>query len=88
MDIWAKKALKKVGKKKWNERVQRVIKILHDLIHPDQTYIGGGNSANITGKLSANVKIISNQDGILGGFRLWEPLQKSKRNGRRSGPQK
>jgi polyphosphate glucokinase len=83
-----KKALKRVGKKKWNRRVQRVIKILHDLIHPDQIYIGGGNSANITGKLSAHVKIISNQDGILGGFRLWEPLQKFKRNGRRSRPQK
>ena len=78
-----KKALKKVGKKKCNVRVQRVIEILHDLIHPDETYIGGGNSANITGKLGAHIKIISNQDGILGGFRLWEPLRKSKHNGDR-----
>jgi polyphosphate glucokinase len=83
-----KKALKKVGKKKWNTRVRRVIKILHDLIHPDQIYLGGGNSANLTGKLGPHVKIISNQDGILGGFRLWHPLRKPVRKGRYSGASK
>jgi polyphosphate glucokinase len=83
-----KKALKKVGKKKWNARVQRVIKILQDLIHPDEIYIGGGNSANITGKLGAHIKIISNQDGILGGFRLWKPLRKPGRGKTRSQRQK
>jgi polyphosphate glucokinase len=77
-----KKALKKIGKKKWNVRVRRVIEILRDLIHPDKIYIGGGNSRNITGKVGAHVQLISNQDGILGGFRLWAPLRKLNQNGR------
>ena len=71
-----KKALKRIGKKKWNHRVQRVMKILHGLFHSDKTYIGGGNAGNITFKLGAHVRLISNQDGILGGFMLWEPTQK------------
>ena len=69
------KVLKKIGKKKWNSRVQQAITILQELFHPDKTYIGGGNSRKITFTLPAHVQLISNQDGILGGFRLWEPIQ-------------
>jgi polyphosphate glucokinase len=69
------KALKKVGKKKWNARVQQAITLLQELFHPDETYIGGGNARKITFALDSHVQIISNQDGILGGFRLWEPIQ-------------
>jgi polyphosphate glucokinase len=72
-----KRALKKIGKKKWNCRVQRAIKILHALFHFDKIYIGGGNARNITFKLDAHMKLISNQDGILGGFMLWEPTWKA-----------
>jgi polyphosphate glucokinase len=70
-----KKALKKIGKKRWNLRVLRVLEILHDLLQPDMIYIGGGNSRNITFKLDAHLKLISNHDGILGGFMAWEPAQ-------------
>lgn len=67
-----KKALEKIGKKKWNGRVQRVLEILHDLLQPDMVYIGGGNSRNITFKLDTHIQLISNEDGILGGFMAWE----------------
>jgi polyphosphate glucokinase len=70
------KALKKIGKKKWNSRVQCAITILHDLFHPDKTYIGGGNAGKITFALDAHVQLVSNTDGILGGFRLWEPVKR------------
>jgi polyphosphate glucokinase len=69
------KALKKIGKKKWNGRVQHTIHLLQDLFHPDEIYIGGGNAHKITFTLDSHVQLISNQDGILGGFRLWEPIQ-------------
>ncbi len=69
-------ALKKIGKKKWNDRVRHAITLLQELFHPDETYIGGGNARKITFTLDAHVQLISNQDGILGGFRLWEPIQK------------
>jgi polyphosphate glucokinase len=67
------KALEKIGKKKWNARVERMINILRDLFNPDTIYIGGGNSRNIIFKLKHDIKLISNEDGILGGFMLWEP---------------
>jgi polyphosphate glucokinase len=70
-----KKALKKIGKKRWNLRVLRVLEILHGLLQPDKIYIGGGNSRNITFKLGSHVQLISNNDGILGGFMAWEPAQ-------------
>jgi polyphosphate glucokinase len=79
-----KKALEKIGKKKWNHRVRGTIGILHDLFHPDKIYIGGGNARNLTLKLDAKVQIISNQDGILGGFMLWEPTGKVPFNGGRN----
>jgi polyphosphate glucokinase len=66
-----KKALKRVGKRRWNRRVQRMIVVLHDLFNFDRLYIGGGNSRNITFKPNARIRLISNQDGILGGFMLW-----------------
>jgi polyphosphate glucokinase len=71
-----KKALKRIGKKKWNDRVRRVLKILHNLLQPDKIYIGGGNARNITFKLDAQLQLISNQDGILGGLMAWEPIPK------------
>jgi polyphosphate glucokinase len=67
------KALEKIGKKKWNVRVEEMINILRDLFHPDKIYLGGGNSRNITFKLKHDIQLISNEDGILGGFMLWEP---------------
>lgn len=69
-----KKALQKIGKKKWNSRVHQALAILQELFHPDETYIGGGNAAKISFALDSHVTLISNQNGILGGFRLWEPL--------------
>ena len=71
-----KKALKKIGKVQWNRRVRRVLNILSALFHYNRIYIGGGNARNITFKLDADMKIISNQDGILGGFMLWQTKPK------------
>ncbi len=74
-----KHALKKIGRKKWNGRVLRVLEILHDLMHADKTYLGGGNARLITFKLEPGIKIVSNQDGMLGGFWLWESRWNSER---------
>lgn len=79
------RALKKIGRRKWNRRVRRMLGILHDLFHADKTYIGGGNSRHITFKLGARFHLISNQDGILGGFKLWELAPQPRRNGRAGG---
>ena len=66
------KALEKAGIKKWNKRMEMIIGILQTVFNYDVLYIGGGNAAKLTGKLADNIKIVSNEDGIHGGARLWE----------------
>jgi polyphosphate glucokinase len=65
------KAFDTEGKKKWNERMEKVLKNMQSLINYDYLYIGGGNSRELTIKLDKNVKLVTNQDGIKGGVRLW-----------------
>ena len=65
------KALDKLGDKKWNRRLKKVISILKTVFNYDTLYIGGGNARKINFKLDKNIKIITNQDGIKGGARLW-----------------
>ena len=38
----------------------------------DHCYIGGGNCARLTVDLPANVTMVDNNAGILGGIKLWE----------------
>lgn len=63
----------KVGNKRWNRRVEKVIGILSSLMNYDHLWIGGGNAANLKFTLPANVTIVSNDAGIEGGSRLWHP---------------
>jgi polyphosphate glucokinase len=51
--------------------MQKVLKVLKTVINYDTLYIGGGNSDKLSFKLDKNIKIVSNQDGIKGGSRLW-----------------
>jgi polyphosphate glucokinase len=65
-------ALARVGKKKWNRRVERAIVLLRSLTNFDKLYIGGGNARNIKFQLDRDVQIIPNEDGIKGGAWLWK----------------
>jgi predicted TIM-barrel fold metal-dependent hydrolase/predicted NBD/HSP70 family sugar kinase len=65
-------ALHKIGRKKWNKRVARVIGILRTLVNFDHLYIGGGNAKRIEAPLPADVSIVPNTDGLLGGIALWQ----------------
>lgn len=64
-------AVKKAGKKKWNQRVSKAIKVLRILTHFDHLYIGGGNSRLIKLDLPADVSLVSNELGMRGGIWLW-----------------
>lgn len=61
----------KVGKKKWNERLQYIIEIYKTVFNYDKLFIGGGNSNEINFDLEKNIKLVSNKDGIKGGAKLW-----------------
>jgi polyphosphate glucokinase len=71
-DELGRRALEKGGRKKWNKRVAEAIDQLYRLFYYDRLYIGGGNAKEISISLPKNAEIISNQDGILGGMKLWE----------------
>jgi polyphosphate glucokinase len=64
-------ALKRIGKKKWNKRVAKMLPYLHTLLNYDHMYIGGGNSRHIAFKLPPKTSIVSNIAGLKGGAALW-----------------
>jgi polyphosphate glucokinase len=66
------RALERIGKKKWNQRVLRVIHQLEPVLNYRMLYIGGGNAKKLEIKLPRNVKIVENVAGLLGGVKLWE----------------
>jgi polyphosphate glucokinase len=65
-------ALKAVGRRRWNRRVEKAIGFIHTLTNCDILYIGGGNSRNVKFDLPSWVRIVSNEAGITGGIRLWD----------------
>jgi len=70
-DYIGERALEKEGKEKWNKRMEKVFEILKTVFNYDTLYIGGGNGKKITFKLDDNMKLVTNEDGIKGGARLW-----------------
>jgi len=67
-------ALDKIGKKKWSRRVERVIDVLRTVVAFDHLYIGGGNAKHLKLDLPADVSIIPNSFGLIGGFALWRDI--------------
>ena len=66
-------ALDDVGRKRWRNRVDRMIAALRVLVNFDVLYIGGGNARLIQTVLPSDVRIVSNDAGITGGVKLWGP---------------
>ncbi|MEO8548900.1 MAG: ROK family protein [Kofleriaceae bacterium] len=63
---------KKVGNKKWNKRVARVIAQVLPIWNPRRLYLGGGNAKHLKLDLPPEVTITSNVAGLLGGIALWK----------------
>lgn len=74
-DFVGRSALKKVGKKKWNKRMKKVIKILSIVFNYDHLYISGGSAKLINFKLPDNITIADNREGIRGGMVLWKQFE-------------
>lgn len=67
-----KKALARVGKKRWRKRVRDVAEHLAPVFNYATLYVGGGNARLLHAEdLPRNVKIVSNEAGLLGGLALW-----------------
>ncbi len=70
-DYLGRRGLDKYGKKIWNKYLQEAIDQTEKLFNWDHLYIGGGNTKKIEFKPGKNVKIVSNEAGLLGGVALW-----------------
>src|ERR1700753_3224465 len=66
-----KRGLAKVGKKRWKILIRRAIKQTSATFNWDTLYIGGGNAKKVTLKQRDDIKIISNEEGLLGAMALW-----------------
>lgn len=71
-DYVGEEALLRIGKKKWNKRMEKVIRILGIVFNYDTLYISGGNAKLLNFKLDDNTRIASNKEGIKGGAVLWQ----------------
>jgi polyphosphate glucokinase len=62
---------KEIGTAKWSRRVRAAVDELLPVFNPRVLYLGGGNAKRIEVELPPNVKIVSNDAGLLGGIALW-----------------
>jgi polyphosphate glucokinase len=71
-DFLGKRGLKKLGAKRWNKLLEKAIKQTAATFNWDYLYLGGGNAKDVSIELAQNIKIVSNEDGLLGGVALWQ----------------
>ena len=70
-------ALLRKGKKWWNKRLREAIEDLQAAFNYDRLYIGGGNTKYIRFEPPEHVKVVSNEEGLLGGLKLWQGAEAS-----------
>jgi polyphosphate glucokinase len=70
-----KRGLQKLGVKRWNRVLKRAIEQTARTFNWDTLYIGGGNAKKVTLKHGPEIKIISNEEGLLGAMALWRDWQ-------------
>lgn len=63
-------ALKRLGKKKWRRNVTDVVTRLQTALEADEVVVGGGN-AKLLRTLPKGVRLGSNANAFIGGYRLW-----------------
>jgi polyphosphate glucokinase len=70
-DYVGQRGLERLGKQKWNSRVIDVVTRLRNALLPDEVVLGGGNVKKLE-VLPENVRLVSNNNAFIGGFKLWE----------------
>ena len=68
------KTRRKIGDRRWNKRIRKLIAVLETVFAYDHLYLGGGNSRLVSFELSSlpsNVSTVSNDAGMEGGAFAW-----------------
>jgi polyphosphate glucokinase len=66
-----KRGLLRYGTRRWNKLLKLAIAQTSATFNWDTLYIGGGNSKKVTLQHGPEIKIISNEEGLLGAMALW-----------------
>jgi glucose-6-phosphate isomerase len=69
-DYVGEASLERLGRKKWQKEVIRVVEILEAALEPDEVILGGGNVRKLD-RLLPGVRRGDNREAIVGGIRLW-----------------
>lgn len=69
-DYVGQRGYKKLGRKKWQRHVEKVVELLRHGLQADYVMLGGGNTKRLKG-LPPEVRLGTNAHAILGGIRLW-----------------
>ena len=73
-DYLGRQGYKAIGQKKWNKLLKKAIDQTALTFNWDHLFIGGGNAKYVDFTLPDRVSLVSNQDGLLGGIKLWGDL--------------
>ena len=66
-----KGGMERLGKKKWQKNVFEVVAQLRQAVQADDVVLGGGNAKKLT-DLPDGVRLGSNSNAFIGGFRMWQ----------------
>ena len=70
-DYLGKRGMDRLGKKKWQKNVFEVVNQLRQAMQADDVVLGGGNAKKLE-NLPPGVRLGSNDNAFLGGFRMWQ----------------
>jgi|SRR5579862_1832292 polyphosphate glucokinase len=70
-DYLGLRGLKRLGRKKWQRQVYKVVAELRTALEADHVVIGGGNAKKLK-PLPDNTILGSNENAFVGGFRMWK----------------
>jgi polyphosphate glucokinase len=65
------RGLKRLGRKRWEAHVGKVVKQLREALQAEDVVLGGGNVKKLK-NLPASTRMGDNENAFVGGFRLWE----------------
>jgi predicted NBD/HSP70 family sugar kinase len=77
------RGLERMGRKKWQRHVEKVVELLKHGLRVDYVMLGGGQTKKLK-RLPAGVRLGNNAHAIVGGIRLWDESDKKHRRRRRS----
>src|SRR5205814_10106467 len=65
------RGFKRLGRKKWEQHVVKVVQQLRAALEPEDIVLGGGNVRKLR-SMPLGVRLSSNASAFVGGFRMWQ----------------